>query len=150
MIRFANTIDIAADSKVVFGYLVDLEHVPEWNWAIDRTEKLTPGPVRVGSRYRQERSVPRPGVETIEITSLDANRRLEIAGALGPFESRLSYEIEPIDGGTRVTNRVELDAPIPLGPLGDVLGARVRGAVAENLAVLKGLLEDRAAAATGR
>lgn len=146
MIRFTNTIDIAADSTLVFGYLADLEHVPEWNWAIDSTEKLTPGPVRMGSRYRQERSAPRPGVETIEITSLDPGRRFEIAGALGPFQSRLSYEIEPIVGGTRVTNRVELDPPIPLGPLGDVLGARVRGAVAENLGVLKRLLEDRAAA----
>lgn len=145
MIRFTNTIDIAADSNVVFGYLVDLEHVPEWNRAIDRTEKLTPGPVRVGSRYRQARAVPRPGVETIEITSLDPHRSFEIAGALGPFQSRLSYEIEPIEGGTRVTNDVELDPPIPIGPLGDVLGARVRGAVAENLAVLKNLLESRAA-----
>jgi uncharacterized protein YndB with AHSA1/START domain len=145
MITFTNTIDIAADSNVVFGYLVDLEHVPEWNWAIDRTEKLTPGSARVGSRYRQSRKVPRPSVETIEIISLDPDRSFEIAGALGPFQSRLSYEIEPIDGGTRVTNDVELDLPIPIGPLSDVLGARVRRAVAENLTVLKNLLEGRAA-----
>jgi hypothetical protein len=146
MIRFTNTIDIAVDSTLVFCYLVDLEHVPQWNWAIDTTEKLTPGPVRVGSRYRQERSAPRPGVEAIEITSLDPGRRFGIAGTLGPFQSRLSYGVEPIDGGTRVTNEVELESPIPLGPLGEVLGNRVRGAVAENLAVLKRLLEDRAPA----
>ncbi|HEX2471090.1 MAG TPA: SRPBCC family protein [Candidatus Limnocylindrales bacterium] len=145
MIRFSNTIDIAADSNVVFGYLVDLEHVPEWNRAIGRTEKLTPGSVRVGSRFRQARTVPRPGVEMIQIISLDPHRSFQIAGTLGPFQSRLSYEIEPVDGGTRVTNHVELDPPIPIGPLGDVLGARVRGAVAENLAVLKRLLEDPAA-----
>ena len=144
MIRFTNSIDIAADSRSVFDYLVDLEHVPEWNWAIDSTEKLTPGPVRVGTRYRQVRSVPRPGVENLEITSLDPGRRLELAGVLGPFPGRLSYEIESIPGGTRLTNDVELDPPIPLGPVGDVLGRRVRGSVADNLAVLKDLLEGRA------
>lgn len=146
MIRFTNSIDIAADSTSVFDYLVDLEHVPEWNWAIDSTEKLTPGPVRVGTMYRQVRSVPRPAVENLEITLLDPGRRVDLAGVLGPFPSRLSYMIESIPGGTRLTNHIDLDPPIPLGPVGDVVGSRVRGSVAENLAVLKRLLEGRAGA----
>ena len=34
MIRFANTIDIAREPATVYAYLADLEHTPEWNWAI--------------------------------------------------------------------------------------------------------------------
>jgi uncharacterized membrane protein len=31
MITFANTIEIAQDINLVYAYLLDLEHTPEWN-----------------------------------------------------------------------------------------------------------------------
>jgi hypothetical protein len=38
-------------------------------------------------------------------------------------------------------NRVQLDPTAPLGFLGGLLGGRIRGAVADNLTALKGVLE---------
>jgi Polyketide cyclase / dehydrase and lipid transport len=145
MISFENTVDIAREPVDVYAYLADLEHTPEWNWAIASTTKVTPGPVAVGTRYRQLRTAPRRAVETIEITGLSESRRIEVAGRLGPFDARLSYQLADVPSGTRLTNRVELDAPIPLGPLTGVLGGRIRDAVAENLDVLRGRLEQSAA-----
>ena len=66
--HFENTLEIARDPRVVYTYLADLEHTPEWNWAITSTRKMTPGPVGVGTRYRQTREVPRPAVELFELT----------------------------------------------------------------------------------
>jgi hypothetical protein len=57
----------------VFAYLADLEHIPEWNWAIVSTRKVSSGRAGVGARYEQRRSVPRPAVEILEVTELDPN-----------------------------------------------------------------------------
>ena len=143
MIRFENTIDIERSPADVFTYLADLEHASDWNWAITSSEKRTPGPVRVGTQFRQTRSVPQPGVEVIEIVGLEPGRRIEVAGRLGPFAARLSYELTATVAGTRLANRVELEPPVPLGPLRGVLGGRIRASVAENLDVLRRLLEDQ-------
>ena len=144
MISFANTIDIDREPADVYTYIADLEHTPEWNWAIRSSEKVTPGPVAIRTQYRQTRSVPRTAVEVIEITGLEEDRRVDVAGRLGPFAARLSYELAASPTGTRLTNRVEREPPVPLGPFGDVLGSRIRTSVAENLHVLKQLLEGQA------
>ena len=60
---------------------------------------------------------------------------------LGPFQARLTYELGPSPVGTRLVNRVELSPPVPLGPVGGLLGSRVRSSVSENLEVLKQRLE---------
>jgi hypothetical protein len=90
---------------------------------------------------RQTRSVPRPGVETLEVTALEPLRRIEVTGRLGPFDARLSYELQPTAAGTRLTNVAELEPPVRLGFVGDLLGDRIRASVAENLGILKAVLE---------
>lgn len=141
MISFSTTIEIARQPAEVFAYLADLEHIPDWNWAISDTKKINPGQVGVGSRYRQTRSVPRPTVEELEVTRLDPDRRIEIVGDLASFRAHLTYELSPSVEGTAVTNSVELDPPGALGLLGGLLAGRIQASVAENLAVLRSLLE---------
>lgn len=141
MIRFRNTIEIGRRPADVFAYLADLEHTPEWNWAISSTRKVTPGPVDVGSRYRQTRSVPRPAVEMLEVTRLDPDQRIEIVGELASFPAHLTYELSPSPRGTILVNSVELEPSGPLGLLGSLFTGRVEASVAENLGVLRTLLE---------
>lgn len=141
MIRFSNTIEIGRPPGDVFAYLADLEHTPEWNSAITSTRNITPGPVVLGSRFRQTRSVPRPAVEMLEITRLDPDRRIEIVGDLASFPARLTYELSSGPRGTTLTNSVELEPPGPLGLLGGLFTGRVQASVAENLGVLRTLLE---------
>ena len=143
MMRFENMVEIARDPRIVYAYLADLEHTPEWNWAVTSTRKVTPGPVGVGTRYRQTREVPRPAVELLELTRLVPDRTVEVEGSIGAFRARVRYELEPTAHGTRLTNRVELDPRVPLGPFAGLVGGRIRSSVAENLGRLKGLLEGR-------
>ena len=143
MIHFANSIDIARPADDVYAYLADLEHTPEWNWAISAAEKITHGAAGVGTQYRFSRTTPRPGTEMVEIIELSPGRRIEVAGRLGPFDARLVYQLADTLSGVRLTNSVELEPPVLLGPLGGVLSGRVRSSVAENLGVLKRVLEGR-------
>jgi uncharacterized protein YndB with AHSA1/START domain len=141
---FSNTVEIARSPASVFAYLADLEHIPEWNWAIVSTRKLTSGRAGVGTRYEQRRSVPRPAIETLEITELATDRRIEIVGDLGSFQARLTYELSSIGPGTSLTNTVELEPHGPLGAVAGLFPGRIQGAVAENLEVLRSLLDHGA------
>jgi uncharacterized protein YndB with AHSA1/START domain len=139
---FENTVMIRRPIEDVFGFLSDFENVPKWNYAIVETRKVSEGAVGVGTIYHQVRSVPNRSEERFEVTAYNPPRHLEIRGQLGPFPARLSYALDVLPEGIRVTNSVELE----LRGLGRLLGRvavpRVRDAVAANLRKLKELLEE--------
>jgi hypothetical protein len=68
MQAFENTVTIQKAAGEVFAFLADFEKIPTWNYAIEETSKASAGPVGVGTRYRQTRSVPRRSVESFEVT----------------------------------------------------------------------------------
>ena len=139
--EFSNTVTIERPIHDVFRFVVDLENVPRWNYAIVETRKTTEGPPAVGTTFRQSRSVPKRSEETLRITGLEPDERLEIQGDIGPFVGKLIYEFEEIDGATRLTNTAELEARGIAKLASPIVSGRVRSAVAENLGVLKELLE---------
>ncbi|MGW1177360.1 SRPBCC family protein [Kitasatospora sp. NPDC002543] len=47
--RFENTLTIHAPVGEVFAYLARPENLPRWNYALDRTEQTSPGPIGVGT-----------------------------------------------------------------------------------------------------
>jgi uncharacterized protein YndB with AHSA1/START domain len=140
-ISFTNTIDIRRPAREVYSYLVDLEHIPDWNWAISETRKMTPGPVAVGTRYLQSRRVPAPASEVLEITDLEPERRIGVQGTLVDLPVDLVYDLEPIEEGSRLTNTVELRAGGVAGLVAPIIGGRIKRSVAGNLARLKARLE---------
>ena len=142
MINFENTVRIKRSAGEVYDYVSDLEHTPEWNWAITETVKTTPGPPAVGSRYRQTRSVPQPAVEFIEIVRLDPGRLIEVEGTLAGFQARLRYHLVGSADSTDLKNSVELEAGGALRLVSPILGSRIKKAVADNLGVLKDRLEE--------
>ncbi len=141
MATVENTVMIRRPIEEVFGFLSQFESVPEWNYAIVETRKVSEGPVGVGTIYHQVRSVPSRSEERFEVTVYNPSRHLEIRGQLGPFPSRLSYALDALPEGTRVTNTVELELRGPGRLLGRVAVPRVRDAVAANLRKLKEVLE---------
>lgn len=142
MISFQNQVEISRPIEDVYAYLADLENVPEWNYAIERTMKITPGPIRVGTEFRQTRTLPRPSEEAIRITNLEAPEALEVGGTLGPFQTRLIYSLTTSETGTRLINRVILTTSAPAGILARLATGRIKRAVSKNLMVLKEILEQ--------
>lgn len=141
MIDFTNTIEIDRGIHDVYLYLRDLENTPHWNWAIVETRKISPGPIGIGTRYQQTRSVPSDATEELEITNLRDDELIEIEGDLAQFPAHLTYHLERAGGGTKVSNHVELEARGGLRLLAPVLAARIERSVAANLRDLKAKLE---------
>lgn len=138
---FTNDVSINRSVSEVFAYLSDFENVPKWNYAITRTQKTSEGPVGVGTTYAQSRSIPRPSEEAFEVITYELGRRLAIRGDIGPFHGVIEYELEPVEGGTRVVNRVALEARGIARLAAPLAAGSVRDAVAANLGKLKELLE---------
>ena len=82
--HFANRVTIRRPPSEVFAFLVDPANIPKWNYAIDSARQLSPGPVGVGTRIQQTRSVPRPTTEELVITELVPERRMVLEGDIGP------------------------------------------------------------------
>ena len=141
--EFSNAITIERPTHDVFEFVSDLENVPKWNYAIVESWKTSDGPVRVGTMYRQVRSLPSRSEETLQVTELEPDRRFAIHGGLGPLDGTLTYEFEEVGGNTRLTNRANLEARGIVKLAAPVISGRVREAVAANLETLKQLLEGK-------
>jgi uncharacterized protein YndB with AHSA1/START domain len=142
MATFQNTLTIQRPVEDVFAFLADFENLPSWNHAIVETEKTSPGPVGVGTTYRQLRSLPRRSEESLEVTAFEPTSRLEVDGDIGPFTATISYLLAPTGDGTRLVNTVDLEpASGGLRLLAPLAASRVKTAVAANLDTLKQLLE---------
>jgi hypothetical protein len=140
--EFENIVTIRRPAQDVFAFLADFENVPRWNHAIESTTKTSPGPVGVGSTYRQIRSEPKRSEEGFEVTVFEPTRRLTVHGEIGPFHARVEYVLEPMEGATRITNGVELEPASAVSKfIAPLASSRVKAAVAENLETLKEILE---------
>jgi uncharacterized protein YndB with AHSA1/START domain len=140
--KFENTVRIDRPVEDVFAFLADFENIPKWNYAIVETHRLSEGPVGVGTTYRQVRSVPSRSEETFEVTEFEPNRRLAIHGGFGPLEGTMTYDLEPDDGGTRLTNSAQLEGRGLAKLAAPLASGRIAEAVSENLTALKQLLES--------
>ena len=144
MATFENTVTIRRAVEDVFAFLADFENIPTWNYAIVETKKTSPGPVGVGTAYRQLRSVPSRSEEGFQVTAFEPSSRLEVHGDIGPFTATISYLLAPTDHGTRLTNVVDLEPSSgPLRLAAPLAASRVQTAVAANLDTLKQLLETQ-------
>ncbi len=143
MQAFENTVTIQRPADEVFAFLADFENIPRWNYAIEETRKASAGPVGVGTRYRQTRTVPSRSVEGFEVTVFEPARRLAMHGQIGPFQATISYELEAVAGVTQLVNNVELDPSQAMLRLAAPLAVpRIKAAVAQNLGKLRLVLED--------
>jgi len=140
-LHFSNSVTVQRSPHEVFEYLANFENVPQWNYAIVETRKTSEGPVRVGTTYRQARSLPSPSQEAFEVTEFEPDRRLAIRGDLGPFEGTLTYDLESVPDGTKITNSADLQAHGLLKVAAPLASGRVGDAVAANLQKLKEILE---------
>jgi carbon monoxide dehydrogenase subunit G len=142
MATFQNTVTIRREIEDVFAFLADFENVPTWNYAIVETKKTSPGPVAVGTTYRQIRSIPDRSEERFEVTALEPSSRLDVHGNIGHFITTISYLLTPTGDGTRLTNVVDLKLSSGvLRLLAPLAASRVKASVAANLDTLKQVLE---------
>ena len=142
--QFENTLTINASADQVFAYLAQPENLPRWNYALDTTEQTSPGPIGVGTTYRQTRHLPRPAEENFRVIEYEPPSLLTIDGDFGPFTGTSTYRLTAVDQHTtQLVNSFHLSATGAAKAVAAVAGPQVKHAVAENLDVLKSILETQ-------
>ena len=73
--QFENTVTVNVPVDEVFAYLAQPENLPRWNYALDTTEQTSPGPIGVGTTYRQTRTLTPDCPGTWQVQARAARRR---------------------------------------------------------------------------
>lgn len=139
-------LSIAIEKSVdkVFDFLSDFEnHHQESNSQVLLVEKLTPGPSRIGARYREMvQMLPFIKVEMItEVTQMKPHKRLEFTWSGGGMDGVLEYHFDPHDGWTNVEFKEKV---IPKGIMklvGPLIKASFHKTMVDRLDGIKGFLE---------
>ena len=109
-------IEIQRPVEPVYGFFLDLErNIVRTDPTVESVVKTTEGPLGAGTTFRIRQPVMgKVREQTMRITAVDPNRRIDMEAAFGPVRPRFSLTFEPTAGGTKVTFRGDSR---PVGPL---------------------------------
>lgn len=144
-------VSIGRPPAVVFAFLADIQdQVGEASRSIvPELEKVTAGPTRVGTTWREVVRVA-PGLRfTIwsEATAVEPDRRLEETFAARWMHGSVAYEITPTATGCVLRQRQVVTPRGPLRPVDPLLAGAFRARVEARLAGIRDHLEAAAPAA---
>src|SRR5438132_9890672 len=87
----------------VFDFVADERNEPQYNPQMTRAEKVSPGPIGVGTRFNSVMTGVGPAAEmTIEFTEFDRPRRIAETTHLSNMDIEGVLLFEPAPGGTRM------------------------------------------------
>jgi uncharacterized membrane protein len=136
------TVDVARPLDEVFAFVSDLGNDPKWRREWERAERLTQGPIGVGSSYAHYASVLGKQTRAVyEVTEFDASRLVRWRTVEGRLPLSFWRRVDRVDGGTRVTMGYSGDFPGLLGLLRPLLIALGRRALGGDLPTLQRVLE---------
>jgi uncharacterized protein YndB with AHSA1/START domain len=128
MARIEGEIAINRPVDEVFDFVADERNEPRYNPRMARVDKLSPGPIGRGSRFRAEAaSWPRTVGMTIEYTTYQRPRRLASSIRMAAADIQGTLTFDPVAGATRMrwSWEVKLRGPYRLAsPLVAYLGRR--------------------------
>lgn len=100
-----HTVSVYIDRPVhqVFAFLADQKNLRSWQSNLIESQQLTPGPVQVGTNFREVRQTgPRQSEVKAVVTEFDeTNNRFRIKTISEP-EVNILYVLESEAGGTRI------------------------------------------------
>ena len=103
MARIAGDIVIDRPVEVVFDYVADQSNEPQYNPQMVRAEKMTAGPVGVGTRFHSAvASIGRTAEMLIECTGYDRPRRLDSTTTMQQADISYTLTFEPAGTGARM------------------------------------------------
>jgi hypothetical protein len=102
MVRIEGEVLVDRPGEEVFDFVADERNEPLYNPRMRHAEKLTPGPVGPGTRFRAEFASPGRPVATSEITLYERPRRLASSTSMSMMDVRGTLSFEEVPGGTRL------------------------------------------------
>ena len=123
MTEIVNTAVIHAPAERIFSFIAQAERNVEWVPDLARSERLTPPPTAIGTRFRFAMKVAGFPVDVVDqVTELVPNRLIRFTGISGPRHGG-SWEMESLSPDaqgrpqTRVTYRMDFELPPGVGPM---------------------------------
>lgn len=144
-----SSIEITRPAEVVYGFFLDLERsIVRTDPKVESVVKTTEGPLGAGTTFLIRQPVMgKVREQTMRVTDVDPNRRIDLEAAFGPVRPRLRLTFEPAPAGTRVTVRGD-SRPVGLFRLVPLLMDRVgQGNWDRRLGLMKAALEAEGDAA---
>ena len=140
---------VNAPAEVVFAVATDLDRWAENIGGITKIERLTEGPVGVGTRFRETRVMfKKEATEEMEFTAFEPNRRYQLSAESCGCSYVTDFRFVPSDAGTRVememnTKPLTFFAKL-MSPLGKLMAGTMKKCVMDDLSDLAKVAESRA------
>jgi carbon monoxide dehydrogenase subunit G len=132
-VRAELTIEIARTPEEVFAYLTDVSNLPSWQAGV-KSATLRDG------RVEEARSLFGKELHTsLEIVEQEAPRVFTLRALDSPVPFTVRHELEPAEGGTRLTVTAEGDVP---GFAAGLLARRAEKQFRKDFERLKQILES--------
>lgn len=144
MSSFEGTVRTQRPIDEVFAAITSIDDIPRYVPQVLRTEKISDGPVAVGTRFDQHGKFL--GMNTVDrttVTEFASPRHYAYEANTFP-QYRASYDLVEEGGGTRIHYEVQMLVPWYYGPLGWLMGRMFRKAYAANSAALCRQLDEGA------
>ncbi len=142
MIQHEVTIHLNKPVEQVFAFLMDTSKLATWQSNLIKSEQLTEGPLRTGSRFREIRRINNKETEIQgEITTLEPNKRLETKTATKP-QAMVSYSLDPEQGGTRLKYKFILITSGLMRLLEPMIASSIKKDTEADFETLKRVLEN--------
>jgi hypothetical protein len=134
-------IEISRSSEDVFDYLTDIAKEMEWNPRTRRVEKLTSGPIGVGTRFGAEWIKGNPTI--VEYVAFERPTAWTSVARSRRLDAKAEGWISPTERGSRVVIRTDLRPKGLLALLLPVMRRTMRKREDENLERVKAIQEGR-------
>ncbi len=142
MIQHEVTVHLNKPTEQVFAFLTDFSKLTAWQANLIKSESLTEGPLRTGSRFREVRRINNKEEQIEgEITTLETNKRLETKTVTKP-QAMVSYALDPEPGGTQLKYKFVLETSGLMRLLEPMIASSIRKDTDADFETLKGLLES--------
>ena len=121
---------IARPPQEVFEFLSRFENIAVYDSSVTSSGQVGDGPVGMGSRGRGTSKIMGQQFDwVVEVVEFDPPRRMVSRSVEGKLDFTVTFELEPADGGTRVTQRIDAASGLGgvFGKLADALVERAQG-----------------------
>src|ERR671923_447467 len=137
MIQHEVSIHLNRPVEQVFTFLMDTSKLSAWQSNLIKSEPLTEGPLRTGSRFREVRRINNKETEIQgEITALEPNKHLETKTVTKP-RAMVSYFLDPEQGGTRLRYKFVLETSGLMRLLEPMIAKSIKEGSEEDFKTLK-------------
>ena len=142
MIQHEVTIHLDKPVEQVFAFLMDTSKLSTWQSNLIKSEQLSAGPLRTGSRFREVRRINNKETEIQgEITALEPNKHFETKTATKP-QAMVSYSLDPEQGGTRLKYKFVLITSGLMRLLEPMIASSIKKDTESDFETLKRILEN--------